>query len=359
MAREIIGLHGVSKRFGSTMAIDKLSLSLRENEFFALLGPSGCGKTTLLRMIAGFETPDTGTILLDGDDMTRVPPNHRPVNMMFQSFALFPHLTVRDNVAYGLRMEGVRGKALRQRVDEALERVRIADLAKRKPGQLSGGQQQRTALARSLIKQPKVLLLDEPLGALDRKLRGQMQLELKQLQHDVGITFLVVTHDQEEALVMADRVALLDEGRVRQVGTPADLYERPDSRFVADFIGTMNFIEARVVGPDTLEIPGIGEIPAVCVGHDEGAAVTLTVRPERIDLIVGDHPPGEDLAAFQGIVQSIAYFGQDIAVHIAVDGLDQPLIARLTGAHPMVGRFRQGATLYCAWHPLHARMLEN
>lgn len=359
MAREIIGLHGVTKRFGSTVAVDKLSLSLRENEFFVLLGRSGSGKTTLLRMIAGFETPDSGSIVLDGDDITALPPNHRPINMMVPSLALFPHLTVRDNVGYGPRMEGARGKTLRGRVDEALEMVHVTELGQRRPAQLSGIQRQRVALARALIKRPKVLLLDEPFGTLDRKPGGQMQLDLKQLQRDTGITFLVATRDQEEALVMADRVVLLDEGRIRQLGTPSDLYERPENRFVADFIGTMNFIEARVLGPDTLEIPGIGEVPAVCIGHAEGASVTLAVRPERIELMVGEQPPGEDMAAIHGSVRNIAYFGQDIAVHVETDGLNRPLIARLSGAHPMAGRLRQGVALYCTWHPLHARIMDR
>lgn len=356
--RTLVEIKDVTKRFGDTFAADGISLRLRENELFALLGPSGGGKTTLLRMIAGFETPDAGTILLDGEDLATVHPNQRPINMMFQSYALFPHLSVRDNVGFGLRMESVRGAALRKRVDEALAMVQLSELAERKPGRLSGGQRQRVALARSLVKRPRVLLLDEPLGALDRKLREQMQSELKQLQHQVGITFLMVTHDQEQALGMADRVALLNHGRIEQVGAPADLYELPQNRFVADFIGTMNFIDAQVTGPDTVEVPDIGSLPAVCMGHADESPVSIAVRPERVSLSAPDDAGLGDLANVTGRVVEIAYSGRDLAVHVAVEGLARPMVARLSVTDPMATRLDHGTELRCHWHPLHAKVFE-
>lgn len=356
--RTLIEIKDVCKRYGNIIAADQISLRIRENELFALLGPSGGGKTTLLRMIAGFETPDSGAILLDGEDLSRIHPHQRPINMMFQSYALFPHLSVRDNVAFGLRMEGLRGDALRERVDEAIDMVQLTEQADRKPGRLSGGQRQRVALARALVKRPRVLLLDEPMGALDRKLREQMQGELKQLQHQVGITFLMVTHDQEQALAMADRVALLNDGRVEQVGAPADLYELPQNRFVADFIGTMNFIGAQVTGPDTIEVPVVGALPAVCVGHEDGSAVAVAIRPERVTLSMPDEPGPSDLAHVSGQVADLAYSGRDLAVHVKVEGLDRPIVARLSVTEALAPRLSVGAEVRCHWHPLHARVFE-
>lgn len=356
--RPLIEIKDLSKRFGENVAADALSLRIYENELFALLGPSGGGKTTLLRLIAGFEKPDDGTILLDGEDLTRVHPNKRPINMMFQSYALFPHLSVRDNVAFGLRMDGVKGAALRERVDEAIAMVQLTDHADRKPGRLSGGQRQRVALARSLVKRPRILLLDEPLGALDRKLRDQMQIELKQLQHQVGITFLMVTHDQEQALGMADRVALLNHGRIEQIGAPSDLYELPQSRFVADFIGKMNFIEAQVTGPDTVKVQTVGSLPAVCVGHDEGSSVAVAVRPERIGLSVPDDERDRSLAHVTGRVTNLGYSGRDLAVHVSVEGLAQPLVARISVTEEIAPRLAIGTDICCEWHPIHARVFE-
>ncbi|MBC8241570.1 MAG: ABC transporter ATP-binding protein, partial [Alphaproteobacteria bacterium] len=314
----VIRLEGLTKRFGPVAAVDGVSLDLQENEFFALLGPSGCGKTTLLRLAAGFEMPDEGRILLDGNDITRLRPNRRPVNLMFQSYALFPHMSVRHNIAYGLEMEGVRGAALRARVDEALETTQLAGFADRKPDQLSGGQKQRVALARALIKRPRVLLLDEPLGALDKKLRGRMQLELKRLQHEVGITFVVVTHDQEEALVMADRVALMHDGVIVQCGAPRDLYENPGSRFVADFIGVTNFFEG-VITDGGLSVPGLGLLRgAVPDGASVGGAASLAVRPERLSVSVAAPTAAEDQVQGRGV--DVALHGQAIGPHPPSDG---------------------------------------
>jgi spermidine/putrescine transport system ATP-binding protein/putrescine transport system ATP-binding protein len=242
----IIQIRNVSKRFGKVTAVDNVSLDIRAGEFFVLLGPSGCGKTTLLRMIAGFELPTEGQILIDGQDMSLVPPNKRPVNMVFQSYAVFPHMNVTDNVGYGLRIAGVSKGEIRDRVAEALELVKLGGFEDRMPDQMSGGQRQRVALARSLVMRPKVLLLDEPLSALDAKLRAQMQFELADLQDKVGITFVTVTHDQDEALSMASRVAVINKGEVAQLAPPSDLYEYPANRFVADFVGSVNIIEGTL-----------------------------------------------------------------------------------------------------------------
>lgn len=295
----LLSIDDVSKRFGAVTAVDRLSLDIMENEFFALLGASGSGKTTLLRMLAGFETPDAGAIHLDGADISRVPPNRRPVNLMFQSYALFPHMTVEGNIAYGLEMERLPRSEIASRVAEIMEITELAPMARRKPDQLSGGQRQRVALARALVKRPRLLLLDEPLGALDKKLRAAMQLELKRLQHEVGITFIVVTHDQEEALVMADRVAILKDGRLLQCGTPHEVYEHPANRFAADFIGVMNFIE-------------------------EGGR-TLAVRPERLHLF-----PDRADRTVEGRVTARAYHGLDLQLHVATPLSPKPLLVRLT-----------------------------
>jgi spermidine/putrescine transport system ATP-binding protein len=283
-----VELAGVTKRFGEFVAVDDLTLDIYEGEFFSLLGPSGCGKTTTLRMIAGFEEPTEGGISVAGDPVRGVPPYRRPVNTVFQSYAIFPHLNVFDNVAFGLRRAGVKGEELRERVIDACEMVQLSGFEKRKPNMLSGGQQQRVALARALINRPKVLLLDEPLGALDLKLRKEMQLYLKDLQHEVGITFIYVTHDQEEALTMSDRIAVMNEGKVQQVADPPTLYERPNNRFVADFIGQTNVFSGTVEAVDgsrvTLSVPS-GEKVKASTGEAEvgvGQATHAVVRPEKV-----------------------------------------------------------------------------
>ena len=292
-APAIVRIEGVTKRFGSVVAVDDVSVDIRPNEFFALLGPSGCGKTTLLRMLAGFERASAGRILIDGEDVAQVPPNRRPVNMVFQSYAVFPHMSVADNVAYGLRVTGTARGEIAPRVGAALAMVRLDGLDERMPDQLSGGQRQRVALARALIKRPKVLLLDEPLSALDKKLREEMQLELVRLQQDVGITFVIVTHDQEEALSMADRIAVMDRGRILQIAPPDELYEQPSCRMVADFIGTMNLFPARVLAAANpgirVEAAGLGtfELPGAAPA---GSEIGVAVRPEKVAL--SREPPG-------------------------------------------------------------------
>jgi spermidine/putrescine ABC transporter ATP-binding subunit len=316
----LLNIDQVAKSFGKTRAVDGISLEIRENEFFALLGPSGCGKTTLLRMLAGFEAPDSGRILLSGNNISPLPPEKRPLNLMFQSYALFPHMTVRQNLSYGLEMERLPRKEIRARVDETLASTDLTALAGRKPDQLSGGQKQRVALARALVKRPRVLLLDEPLGALDKKLRERMQLELKRLQHEAGITFVIVTHDQEEALVMADRMAILKDGKLLQAGTPDEIYEAPADRFVANFIGTMNFLEGEIDGGGAFVLDGSRH--PLAVRHGPRKAV-LAVRPEHVSIT--DSPHGLAVT-----ISDIAYHGLDRVLHAQTRGAPQPLQLRLS-----------------------------
>ena len=347
MAGPIIRLEGVAKRFGQTAAVDEVSLEVNEGEFFALLGPSGCGKTTLLRLLAGFETPSAGRILIDGEDVGSTPPNRRPVNMVFQSYAVFPHMSVADNVGYGLRMDRVPEADLRRRVDEALALVQLDDLGARKPHQISGGQLQRVALARALIKRPRVLLLDEPLSALDAKLREQMRFELAQLQEKVGITFVMVTHDQSEALALADRAAVMDKGRVLQVATPASLYERPANRFVADFIGQVNLFEATLAecgpGHARADCPDLGapvHLDRPVEDAAPGAQVWAALRPERIDLCrraeAGRPPDSADSPAgcnrTSGVVRRIAYQGGESIYEIELDSGRRVRVRRTNAA---------------------------
>ena len=301
----------LTKRFDDATAVDDVSLSIQRGEIFALLGSSGCGKSTLLRMLAGFESPTSGRIILGGQDMAQRPPYERPINMMFQSYALFPHLSVWDNVAFGLKREGLRSAELRARVDEMLALVQLSEFGKRKPHQLSGGQQQRVALARSLAKRPQLLLLDEPLGALDKKLREQTQFELVNIIESVGVTCVMVTHDQEEAMTMASRIAVMSKGRVLQVGTPKEIYEFPNCRFVADFIGNVNLFEGRLCEDEVCRCAVQTELGRMQVGHGVSGTldmpVALGVRPEKIR--IAKERPAIDHNIFQGVVEEIAYFG--------------------------------------------------
>ena len=316
-ARPFISFRNITKRFGGFTAIDDLSLDIYEREFFALLGASGCGKSTLLRMLAGFEHPTQGAILLDGQDLAGIPPYRRPVNMMFQSYALFPHMTVEANIAFGLKQDGMPKADIATRVAEMLKLVRLEQFAKRKPHQLSGGQRQRVALARSVAKRPKVLLLDEPLGALDKKLREATQFELVDLQQQLGLTFVVVTHDQEEAMTMADRIAIMDKGQVMQVATPAEVYEAPASRFVADFVGNVNILEGRLSEVEgnaaILTDPSGARVHVRNLGAAvEGRDVAYAIRPEKIR--VSSRRPEGAVNVLEGEVWDIGYLG-DMTVY--------------------------------------------
>jgi spermidine/putrescine transport system ATP-binding protein len=320
-----VSAQDVVKTFGqgdhAVNALDHVSLDIRRGEFFTLLGPSGCGKTTLLRMIAGFDVPTAGAILLDGADITDLPPNRRPVNTVFQSYALFPHLTVAQNIGFGLLMQGRPQAEIKATTDRMLALVKMEPMAGRKTSQLSGGQQQRVALARALAPQPKVLLLDEPLSALDLKLRKEMQIELKRLQLETGITFVFVTHDQEEALTMSDRIGVMSAGRLQQVGSPKDIYTRPVNRFVASFIGETNFLPATLEG-DVIRLGTGDALPFAASPADKGRAVTATIRPEQLRL----GPPGD--GAIAGRVANLVYFGTDTHCHLHLaDGTE--LVARL------------------------------
>jgi spermidine/putrescine transport system ATP-binding protein len=324
MTQPFLSIKNVDKYFSVVKAVDGVSLDIRENEFFALLGASGSGKTTLLRMLAGFESLSGGDILIEGSSIAGLSPNQRPVNLMFQSYALFPHMTVAQNIAYGLEMEKLPKAEISERVNAILEVIQLSHLAKRKPDQLSGGQRQRVALARALVKRPKVLLLDEPLGALDKKLRSEMQLELKRLQHEFGITFIMVTHDQEEALVMADRIAIMKDGALLQVGSPKDIYEKPESKFAADFIGVMNFLNVKRTDQGFAAPDGTPIATAhVSEGVGEGDAIAA-VRPER--LFLGDKGDNH----FDGTVSEIAYHGLDLLLHVKTELSDAPVVARMT-----------------------------
>jgi len=321
-----VGLYGVTKRFGDTIAVDDVTITIGRGEFFSLLGPSGCGKTTSLRMIAGFEEPDSGRLELTGRDILGVAPYKRNVNTVFQSYALFPHLTVADNVAFGLRRKKVPKSEIRSRVKRYLDLVQLRGYDDRRPSQLSGGQQQRVALARALVNEPAVLLLDEPLGALDLKLRKQMQLELIRIQREVGVTFVYVTHDQEEALVMSDRIAVMSHGKVEQVGYPEDIYERPGTRFVAGFIGTSNIIEAPVVGRsgDFLQIESAPDDRLLVAAPPDraisvGEKLAFTVRPEKLRVANEDEAVPEKLCTISGTVVDVVYQGVSTQLVVCTD----------------------------------------
>jgi len=355
----IISIQDVTKRFGAVVAVDRVALDIRPNEFFALLGPSGCGKTTLLRMLAGFEAPSEGTISIGGKDMTEVAPNRRPVNMVFQSYAVFPHMSVFENVAYGLRVVKTPSAEVDSRVREALAMTQLNDFAERKPDQLSGGQRQRVALARALVKRPQVLLLDEPLSALDAKLREAMQLELVRLQNSVGITFIIVTHDQNEALSMADRIAVMEGGKIRQIAKPSELYEFPNCRFVADFIGKTNLFEGRIAGRQDgklgVEVAGLGLLWLPADDADappEASDVGIAVRPEKVRLRRGAGPgPGADKLGLRGTVSQIAYYGDTSHVFVALESGQTISANAQNEARSATLSIAVGEDVWCSWDP--------
>jgi spermidine/putrescine ABC transporter ATP-binding subunit len=321
----LVSISDVRRRFGDVVALDGVSFEIRQNEFFALLGPSGCGKTTLLRILAGLEQPDSGTITLDGNDLLSVPTHKRPINLMFQSYALFPHLNVEKNVGYGLAREKRPKDEIRERVADVLSAVGLSGLGRRRPSELSGGQRQRVALARAIVKRPRLLLLDEPLAALDRKIRAEMQMELKRLQHEVGITFVVVTHDQEEAMSMADRIAVMHDGHLEQLAPPVELYERPRSLFVAGFIGDTNLLPGRVTGGKVaLELGAVWALPYGSA--DERDPVTVSVRPEQLALVA------EADGHLTGEIVDVTFFGGVSHVAVRVAGADDPVVVALAGS---------------------------
>ena len=349
-----ISIQNVSKHFGDVHAVDQVSIDIAKGEFFSLLGPSGCGKTTLLRMLAGFEFPTKGEIFIDGQAMSSVTPNHRPVNMVFQNYAIFPHLNVKKNIGFSLRQDKLPKAEFDARVGELLDLIKLPGYEERASHELSGGERQRVALARALIRRPKVLLLDEPLGALDKKLREEMQLELRALQQSVGITFIFVTHDQEEALTMSDRIAVMSEGRVRQVAGPRELYERPNSVEVADFIGQMNFLEATVEevagGMAVIEAAGLGRVrtPAGEPFVQPGARVVAAIRPEKLHLSTdGKDGAGNSL---RGEVRAAAYLGDRSHYYVHVEGRDQPFaVAAQNVEQEVEGEAERNRLVWLTW----------
>lgn len=345
--KHLVEISGLSKSYGDVVALDEVSIAIKENEFFALLGPSGCGKTTLLRVVAGFEEPDSGAVLLAGSNLLSLPPHKRPINLMFQSYALFPHMSVERNIAYGLEREKLPKDEIRARVGEVLETVGLRDKARTRPAQLSGGQRQRVALARAIIKRPRLLLLDEPLSALDRKVRAEMQLELKRLQHEVGITFVVVTHDQEEAMSMADRIAVMSLGRVQQVDTPVGMYQRPANVFVADFIGTSNMFEGVAV-PGGVDVTNIGFLPAQDPTPAVAGAAYLMVRPEDVRIV-------DDGGLLTGTVLETQFFGGASTIAVQVAGHGAPVVLTCQGA----ANVERGASVRLSWPADKAVVLER
>jgi len=351
-ARPYVQIERVTKSFGDFKAVDDVSLNIYRGEIFCLLGASGCGKTTLLRMLGGFETPSSGRILIDGEDMTGVPPYERPVNMMFQSYALFPHMTVEQNVAFGLKQDRVPKAEIAERVATMLDLVKLGGFGKRKPHQLSGGQKQRVALARSLVKRPKLLLLDEPLGALDKKLREHTQFELIGLQDKLGVTFLVVTHDQEEAMTLASRIGVMDHGEIVQAGTPLEIYEFPSSKFVADFVGNVNIFEGKLIEdePQHVRIRSDELGGTIFISHGISAApeaiVWAAIRPEKIFMSTAPPPGAENVV--RGAVQDIAYLG-DLSIYLVK--LPTGKVVRVT--QPNTSRHAEAITweqqVYLSW----------
>jgi len=337
-AESAVRLSGLVKRYGDVTAVAGVDLEIADGEFFSMLGPSGSGKTTTLRMIAGFETPTEGSVVLGGRDVTKLAPFERDVNTVFQDYALFPHMTVGDNVAYGLVVRKVPKAERQKRVGDMLDLIRLAGYEKRKPGQLSGGQRQRVALARALVNRPRLLLLDEPLGALDLKLREEMQIELKAIQAEVGITFIYVTHDQEEALTMSDRIAVFNAGRIEQIGAPAEMYERPATRFVAGFVGTSNLIS--------------GDVAQAIIGRRG----TFTVRPEKIHLGEPDAPSGGDEYAAPGRIRSVVYLGSDTRYHVALDAGTELVVTQQNLATTSTEALaQQGRAVRLVWKRQHMR----
>ena len=353
-AKPYVQVDRITKSFGDFKAVDDVSLKIYKGEIFCLLGASGCGKTTLLRMLGGFETPTSGRIFIDGEDMTGVPPYERPVNMMFQSYALFPHMSVEQNVAFGLKQDGLPKREIAARVATMLDLVKLGGFAKRKPHQLSGGQKQRVALARSLVKRPKLLLLDEPLGALDKKLREHTQFELIGLQDQLGVTFVVVTHDQEEAMTLASRIGVMDHGEIVQAGTPSEIYEFPNSKFVADFVGSVNIFEGKLVEdePEFVRIASDELGGTIYVSHGisaaPGAVVWAAVRPEKV--FMSTAPPEGTDNVVRGAVQDIAYLG-DLSIYLVK--LPTGKVVRVT--QPNTSRHAEAITwdqqVYLTWDP--------
>ena len=355
-----ITLTSVTKQFGDTVAVDDVSLQIEGGEFFSLLGPSGCGKTTTLRIIGGFEYPTTGEVFINGELMAEMPPYRRPVNTVFQNYALFPHKTVAQNIAFGLQMKKATKAEISDAVERSLDLIRLSGYDDRKPSELSGGERQRVALARALINEPTILLLDEPLSALDLKLRKQMQSELKALQRKVGITFVYVTHDQGEALALSDRIAVMNDGKILQVGAPSDIYDSPQSRFVADFIGTSNFLEGTLIAENEVALTMEPPSKIVCTPTPDiplNTPVTVAVRPERIDLRM---TPTSDVAnCLRGVIQDESYLGTTLQYTIETD-VPTPLIVHQQNTGARDGRrFQRGDTVYLQWTPENASVLKS
>jgi putrescine transport system ATP-binding protein len=352
-ADNYLRIEAVRKEFDGFVAVDDVSLNIRKGEIFALLGASGCGKSTLLRCLAGFEKPTKGRIVLDGQDIVELPPYERPINMMFQSYALFPHMTVEQNIAFGLKQDGMAKADITRRVAEMLALVQMEKFAKRRPHQLSGGQQQRVALARSLAKSPKLLLLDEPMGALDKKLRSQMQLELVNIVERLGVTCVMVTHDQEEAMTMAHRIAIMDAGWIRQVGTPDEIYEQPNCRFTAEFIGSVNLIEGKIKDDEkdfiTIASPALDCL--AYVGHGvtgfEGQDVALALRPEKIH--VDKDEPAQPHNKVRGTIEEIAYFGSHSVFHVRLAGGTKILANMINSQRWASERFTWNDAVWLSW----------
>ena len=354
MTDTAVGIHGVTKRFGDVVAVDNIDLEIPDGEFFSLLGPSGCGKTTTLRMVAGLEFPTEGSIKIFNEEMALRPPNKRPVNTVFQSYALFPHMTIADNIAFGLEMRGVAKAEITAKVNDVIDLVRLSGMGNRRPKQLSGGQQQRVALARALVNRPKVLLLDEPLGALDLKLRQAMQLELKDIQREVGITFVYVTHDQEEALTMSDRIGIMNEGMLLQIGASEDIYENPNSRFVAGFIGETNFIAGTVAEDGAVRLAN-GVVVKARTFSVKGTEVTVTLRPEKIHLHQSAETARPGYNTVPGKIARRIYYGESLYYEIDI-GTGDLIDARVENV-PSQKRHKPDDPIVVSFHPEAAEAL--